>query len=75
MWHAPDKKARDAALSKSCPCDISLAGGKECPWLAGRISGGSRVAGTCDRDNQVLWSMRCPGPGLGGTGRAGGAPV
>jgi hypothetical protein len=68
-------RCQGAALLVPRVRNISLAGSEERPRLAGRVGGGSRVAGTRDRDDRVLRSMRRPGPGLGGTGRAGGAPV
>ncbi len=69
------RRCQGAALLVPCVCNISLAGGEECPWLAGCVGGGLRVAGTCDCNDQDLRSMRRPGPGLGGAGRAGGPPV
>jgi hypothetical protein len=69
------RRCQGAALLVPCVWDISLPGSKERPRLADRVGRGLRVAGTHDCNDQVLWSMRRPGRGLGGAGRTGVAPV
>ncbi len=69
------RRCQGAALLVPRVRDISLVGGEERPWLADCIGRGLRVAGTHDCNDQVLRSMRRPGPGLGSAGCAGGTPV
>jgi hypothetical protein len=45
------RRCQGAALLVPCIHDISLAGGKERPWLVGRVSGGLRVAETHDHND------------------------